>query len=69
MEKYKDFLEKLTKLTKETGVIIETFGDPFYDPRLVVDENEDLEIYFSWNFEKEIYVARKESPYDGEILE
>jgi hypothetical protein len=67
MDKYKLFLEKLTAITKETGVIIENFGDSFYDPRLI-SEGEDLGIYIVWDIEEEKYIARKDSPYDGEIV-
>lgn len=62
-----DFLEKLTKLTKETGIMIEEFGDPFYRPELQKDFG--CHVFFFWDSEKEKYVARKDCPYDGDIIE
>lgn len=73
MDNYKDFLIKLNKLTKETGVIIDTFGDSFYDPSLATYEtlgryNREDRIYFTYDDIQETYVGKLGSPYDGEII-
>lgn len=73
MNEFSDFLDKLNKLTKETGIIIDTFGDQFYDPSLATDEthggyNAEDRIYFSYDDILETYVGRIGDPYDGEIV-
>ncbi|WP_079709803.1 hypothetical protein [Paraliobacillus ryukyuensis] len=72
MEKQvKEFLEKMTKVTQETGIILENFGDEFYDPYLVrLEEYCDFEkdqYYISWDIEKNKYVARLNDSYKDEI--
>ena len=64
------FLEKLNAITMETGVVIETFGDPHYNPNLCVDDNCELSvpIYFSYDVEQKTYIGRIGNPYDGEII-
>lgn len=73
MENYEHltaFLTRLNALTAETGVVIDTFGDPFYDPKL----SSLLEagayaaepiLYFSYDLSQQSYVARIGNPYDG----
>lgn len=73
MEKQIEFLEKLNQLTKETGIIIDTFGVETYDPSLATSENfggYDFKdrIYISYDPTQETYVGRKENPYDGEVV-
>ena len=73
MHKQLRFLEKLNQLTKETGIIIDTFGDKNYDPSLTTSEDfsgYDIEerIYISYDSIQETYVGRKSEPYEGEIV-
>ncbi|WP_182009418.1 hypothetical protein [Priestia aryabhattai] len=66
--KYKNFLNKLNQLTKETGIVIETFGDAYYNPT-IQDNNsdeDDSEIYFSYDYDRKEYVARFKDPYEGD---
>jgi hypothetical protein len=67
MDKYKLFLEKLTALTKETGIVIENFGDRFYNPKLIFS-NENLSLYFTWDYEKEKYITASYNRYKEEFL-
>lgn len=65
------FLEKLNKLTQETGIIVDTFGDPFYDPSLSTDEGFVVEhahdrIFFAYDAAQQSYVGKKGDPYIGE---
>ncbi|MFA1510010.1 hypothetical protein ACDN41_12340 [Priestia aryabhattai] len=66
--KYKNFLNKLNQLTKETGIVIEAFGDAYYNPTLQDNNSveDDSEIYFSYDYDRKKYVARFKDPYEGD---
>jgi len=73
MEKYIQFLEKLNQLTRETGIIVDTFGDEFYNPSLATDKtlgrhNTEDRIFISYDCIVETYVGRLGNPYDGKVV-
>lgn len=73
MEKFIPFFENLNEMTNQTGVIIDTFGDPFYNPSLSTESffggyDSKERIYFSYDSANKTYVGRIGNPYDGQVV-
>lgn len=67
--KVMDFLIILNRLTEVTGVVVTTFGDEFYNPRLTGEEIDPDKFYFiSYNEDIRAYEIRVGNPYDGKLL-
>lgn len=70
----KDFLKKLQALSDSTGIYIEEFGDPFYNPSLEFRDEDVSERYCLTLNDDDIhensttYRVRKGNGYDGELV-
>jgi hypothetical protein len=71
---YQNFLDKLNKLSEETGVYIQAYGDAYYNPKLITKDRLDNfndssnDIYFELDPDTLMYVGKKGCPYQGEII-
>lgn len=73
MNHIEDFLQKLNKLTLETGVVIDVFGDENYNPSATKLEHagsydNSEKVFFSYDPEEKTYVGKLGSPYSDEVF-
>ncbi|MCP1184962.1 hypothetical protein [Paenibacillus sp. 1781tsa1] len=60
------FLKKLNQITKDTGIYIKVYDDPWYYPTLgkIEDQNKESDTWISYDNDKREYITVAGNPYN-----